>query len=266
MKRKIVLYSIVAVLGCSLAVFALTNGTLDTTHSYVGIVMFPNLSGLTGFTGGNGFVNCSGTLIAPRVFLTAAHCLSDGANFYVPLDQLLVTFNATNSYPPLAGALKASSLAVMSGFRVTTSETPDINDIGVVILAQPVHNITPARLAPFGFLDTFPSLNQASVSLLGYGVNEQLVLSGNRLIAAANFVNLSDTWFKYKPGSCSGDDGGPTLLLDGPTEYQVGIHSSITSNTGHGSVIDGCGPNGYDTRVDTVAVQSFIQQQVAANQ
>ncbi len=103
------------------------------------------------------------------------------------------------------------------------------------------------------------------LTLIGYGLNEQLVWTGNRLIGTANFTNLSDAWFKYSPGTCTGDDGGPTLLVAGPTEYQIGIHSSITSNTGHGTVVDGCGPNGYDTRVDTVAVQSFIQAQIAAN-
>ncbi len=263
--KRLIACTVAALLGCCLAAVAITNGTVDTVHTYVGAGVVPNVFGSTGFTGGNGFIACSGTLVSPRVVLTAGHCADALNAFGVKPDQVHVDFDATNVFTPSSSWLAVSGWAVMPGFQITTSETPDINDVGVVILAQPVHNITPVRLAPVGLLDTFPALSKATVSLIGYGVNEQLVLTGNRLIGTASFVSLNDTWFKYSPGTCSFDDGGPTLLADGPTEYQIGIHSSITSNTGHGTVIDGCGPNGYDTRVDTAPVQSFIQAQIAAN-
>lgn len=255
--------ALVSVLSATV-VLALSNGTVDVAHGYVGAGIIPNAFGATGFSGGDGFVECSGTLVSPRVFLTAGHCV-DAVITTGTLSQLRVTFDATNIFPPPPDALSVSSLAVMPGFQITNSETPDFNDVGVIILSQAVHNITPARLAPVGLLDTFPGLNKATVSLVGYGLNEQFVWTGNRQIAAANFVNLNDTWFKYNPGTCFGDNGGPTLLVDGPTEYQIGVHSSITSNTGHGAAVDGCGPAGYDTRIDTVSAQSFIQAQIAAN-
>ena len=256
--RRFVAFAVLAALGGATAALAIVNGTVDTVHNYVGAAIIPNVFGLTGFTGGHGFVWCSGTLVAPRVFLTAAHCLQpfgQPLTNYVSLDQVLVTFDATNISPP-PDALKVSSVAVMPGFQaLPQGELPDPNDVGVIILAQHVHNITPVRLAPIGFLDSFPGLSKTTVSLIGYGLNEQLVLTGNRLIGTANFVNLSDTWFKYSPGTCTFDDGGPTLLVDGPTEYQIGFHSTITSNTGHGTVVDGCGAEMVMTRVLTLLPQ-----------
>src|SRR5262249_36359142 len=59
-----------AVLGLTLAapLHAITNGQLDgTAHPYVGIF-------LTADTGSA----CSGSLISPTVFLTAAHCVTEG--------------------------------------------------------------------------------------------------------------------------------------------------------------------------------------------
>jgi len=266
-KRQAFVFSIIAVLGCSIVAFAITNGAIDTVHSYVGAVIAPNIYGFTGFTGGNGFVSCSGTLVSPRVFLTAGHCIALQIAFGVTPDKAHVAFDATNVYQPSNSWHDVSSWVIMPGFKARPGEFPDTNDVAVAILAEPIYGITPARLAPVGLLDTFPGLSKTTVSVLGYGLNEQSVFTGNRLIAASGVIDLTDSFLKtsHLPGGqCWFDSGGPALLVDQGIEYQVGILAAVEGTGSSTSVNSGCS-NAYQTRVDTPAVQDFIQAQIAAN-
>src|SRR5258708_9032532 len=119
--KRLVLFAVVALLCSSVAVLAITNGTLDTVHTYVGAIVLPNVFGFTGFTGGNGFVSCTGTLVSPRVVLTAGHCINVMMQFGVTPVQTHVDFDAPTIYTPSNSALDVFPSTIMPHSQSTIS-------------------------------------------------------------------------------------------------------------------------------------------------
>src|SRR2546423_15417917 len=77
MRLRLILLALVCAV--SLMVFAgsaaaIIGGTLDTTHTYVGLEH-------------NGVFVCSGTLIRPRVLVTAVYCFSDTNSIFSRVSQ-----------------------------------------------------------------------------------------------------------------------------------------------------------------------------------
>src|SRR4051794_9747796 len=129
---------------------AITNGSPDGNAH-------PNVGGLVAsqaYSDGT-WVYCSGTLIAPKVFLTAAHC-AEG-------DRVRVTFDSAyqDGDKVYAGTWHADPL-----YNGTQS---DPHDIAVVVLdAAP--KITPARLPAAGSLSSLSGAQQ--FTSVGYGAHE----------------------------------------------------------------------------------------------
>src|SRR4028119_1067858 len=93
---------VTAILLCAGAASAITSGQPDGNAH-------PNVGGLvndTQYSDGT-WIYCSGTLISPTVFLTAAHCADDGARVGVTFDTdyeagdkvYYGTFSADPAYP-----------------------------------------------------------------------------------------------------------------------------------------------------------------------
>jgi secreted trypsin-like serine protease len=185
---------------------AIVSGVEDAGHeAVVAVVVQPRAHGEAAVT------VCTGTLIAPRVVLTAAHCIGllppDGA-------EIVVGRNV--------GAAGARHVRI-----VRTLQHPDwvspFHDLALVQLAEP------AGIAPMALVDTAdPARLPGNVlTLVGYGRDES-GQTGSRRSGRACVFETTAAHFRVGPQpalSCAGDSGGPALAdLDG-VERVVGVAS-----------------------------------------
>ena len=107
------------------------------------------------------------------------------------------------------------------------------NDVGVVVLDEPVPGIEPAELAPLGYLNQFaqPLLNHELFTLVGYGTEVRQATEGPRKPTPQSFPIVrrftDEVGQKLTPqvlqtngnekdprgggGTCFGDSGGPSF-------------------------------------------------------
>lgn len=177
-------------------------------------------------------VVCTGTLIAPRVVATAAHCL--GGLAPAAFD---VWFGAT------VGATPGSRVRVVGGAAHPAYDPEaDGNDVAVLFLERAERDVT-----PLPWLDRPAELAGASARVVGYGTPDGKAEGGTRLGGTATIESLSESSLRIIPApsmTCRGDSGGPVLAtLDG-VQLLVGI-------TTHGD--PACVEEGFAARTDAYA-------------
>ena len=204
---------------------------------------------------------CSGTLISPTVFLTAAHCIQAIEAF--GLDPWWVTLSspADSTATLLTGTAHVAPGANAGGFN-------DPLDLGVVVLNAPVTGVTPAQLPSAGLLDQL-SLKGATFTPVGYGTTrdtqqggfQSIMDNSDRWFATQFFLSLQKAWLllSMNPatgsgGTCYGDSGGPHFL-GGPTS------NLIVSITVTGDAV--CKATDKTYRLDTPAARAFLDDFVA---
>jgi hypothetical protein len=232
---------------------AITNGTPDgESHPAVGAMV-----GTKSFADGT-WSYCTGTLISPTVFLTAAHCGDAGQK------TALVSFSSR--YQLGAG--------VYVGRYETDpqyDEKSELHDLAVVVFDAPIPGIKPARLPTAGLLDqlkTAGTLQTSPFTPVGYGSAlptgshaETLHYSDTRRRTTISFERLTESWLKLsvdtakkEGGTCFGDSGGPNFL-GGPTSDLL-VATTISGDD------DACKATNLDYRLDTPAARGFLRKYV----
>jgi hypothetical protein len=263
---------------------AIINGESDTgpnAHPYVGALVSVPPSGQFK---GQRIPVCSGTLISPRVFLTAGHCTDSLIKKDLPT---YVSFDPT--YKPGASEVISATPYTHPKFCVPgvrksciPPERPGIvgglprdirYDVGVAVLEEPVSMATYGALpAEAGLVETLKEGQRLIV--VGYGVSGfdiggeppsqlQPVFTGERSRATVRLLTpldpgVGDQLVKTSgigiggsgEGACRGDSGGPLFVPD--QETIVGVTSG-----GIGAPL--CRGPAYYQRTDLPGVLSWVR-------
>jgi secreted trypsin-like serine protease len=194
---------------------------------------------------------CTATLIAPRVLLTAAHCVSpallgQGAQHYAFLSHNVIDENSRGQPIDIE--------AVHYDPLFDHNNPPAGHDIAVAILRERL------PIEPIPWLRA-PLANAAAYGrrarLVGYGVDNGFMQQGaGRKRTVTVQLNDVDDRFMYVGslfggGICQGDSGGPVLVELNGREHVVGVNS-------FGMLF--CLMQSMSTRVDTYA--DFVTRHV----
>jgi hypothetical protein len=251
---------------------AITNGFPDTNNAYsnVGAVVVVTPDGLQSFQ------LCSGTLIAPTVFLTVAHCAQffnqllapQGFSLHVSFDTTVAVADLTdvNVLIPVTQIIPNPNYVYANSHILNPNHEGDSGDIAVFIL--PPQGITPATLPTLGLMDQLAvknGLHGATFTAVGYGSEDRYGTQANpvpRMFAQSAFMalevgnlQLSINANLGNGGDCSGDSGGPNFLQVNGTQTLMAIHS-VGSDTV-------CRASSGNYRVDTVSARNFLKVFVA---
>lgn len=189
----------------------------------------------------NGQQQCTGTLIAPTVALTAGHCAEGGIT-------------------PTSILIGTNSLTRGDGERINISQRFVLqeNDTTVLVLAKPATTVEPRAIAT-GWA-TFDIKNGAPVQIVGYGATRSDG-SGSAALMQEVRSTITDFDCSTKPGcqpfelgaggmgidSCFGDSGGPLYLITDYGDFLVGVTSRGYSVSG-----PPCGNGGIYGRPDEI--------------
>lgn len=175
---------------------------------------------------------CTGTLVRPRVVISAAHCFADSDS----AEGVAVFFGADATRPSSGVSVPVSSLHIHPNYLRDSD-----HDIAVAVLARD------APVAPVPFLSR--SMGREWIGrealFVGFGVTDAKGGdSGRKRSVSIPIEDISDTSFLYassRANTCFGDSGGPAL-------FRLNGQWTLIGVTSWGD--EDCAEFGVNTRVD----------------
>ncbi|KAJ1777246.1 hypothetical protein LPJ54_002540, partial [Coemansia sp. RSA 1824] len=205
---------------------------------------------------------CTGSLIAPNVVLTAAHCTMAGSNVHYDASAYQIGFNHTT--PSMTTEFKGYSVSKVAVYP-DFNEKSLRNDLALLFLEDEI----PVSVAESIKIYSGDILSSTQLFAAGFGITDPEdttsvptelmkveLKPGNDTFCTQNTVGYDPKYLVCTDGTpgkdtCQGDSGGPLATLVGDTMALVGVtsYAPLTESNPNG-LCGQAGSTGYYVHIN----------------